>query len=223
MGIIGEPDTELVDLLAEVEAIEQASMKPIRAGVLGKRNLCRGRQRAAQIKAAQSHPFSGARHGTRQPEAPRLTNSGPVPYDAYDATRPLEDRHGGSVETTLQHPRRGFIKLEERWWSRRPASRSMATCPRLEPRRQIGVRILRREIGCLISASAAAGAEGSRCGVGPPRAAVFADRRNTQSRHGPGCASDVVECIGSTCGHTFMMMPHVTPHPISTMIVRVSR
>ena len=23
-------------------------------------------------------------------EAPRLTNSGPVPYDAYDAQRPLE-------------------------------------------------------------------------------------------------------------------------------------
>jgi Xaa-Pro aminopeptidase len=36
MGVAGEPDAELVDLLAEVEAIEQASMQPIRAGVLGK-------------------------------------------------------------------------------------------------------------------------------------------------------------------------------------------
>ena len=35
MAIIGEPDAELVDLLAEVEAIEQASMKPIRTGVMG--------------------------------------------------------------------------------------------------------------------------------------------------------------------------------------------
>src|SRR6202050_1877436 len=36
MGIAGEPDAELIELLAEVEAIEQASMKPIRPGGLGK-------------------------------------------------------------------------------------------------------------------------------------------------------------------------------------------
>jgi Xaa-Pro aminopeptidase len=46
-------------------------------------------------------------------EAPRLTSSGPVPYDAYDATRPLEAGMVISVETTLAHPRRGFIKLED--------------------------------------------------------------------------------------------------------------
>jgi Xaa-Pro aminopeptidase len=36
-----------------------------------------------------------------------------VPYDAYDADRPLETGMVVSVETTLQHPRRGFIKLED--------------------------------------------------------------------------------------------------------------
>jgi Xaa-Pro aminopeptidase len=46
-------------------------------------------------------------------EAPRLTASGPVPYDAYDASRPLETGMVVSVETTLAHPRRGFIKLED--------------------------------------------------------------------------------------------------------------
>ena len=46
-------------------------------------------------------------------EAPRLTASGPVPYDAYDATRPLEAGMVISVETTMQHPKRGFIKLED--------------------------------------------------------------------------------------------------------------
>ena len=46
-------------------------------------------------------------------EAPRLTATGPVPYDAYDASRPLETGMVVSVETTLQHPRRGFIKLED--------------------------------------------------------------------------------------------------------------
>jgi Xaa-Pro aminopeptidase len=46
-------------------------------------------------------------------EAPRLTATGPVPYDAYDADRPLERGMVVSVETTLQHPQRGFIKLED--------------------------------------------------------------------------------------------------------------
>jgi Xaa-Pro aminopeptidase len=46
-------------------------------------------------------------------EAPRLTNAGPVPYDAYDAERALEAGMVVSVETTLKHPRRGFIKLED--------------------------------------------------------------------------------------------------------------
>ena len=46
-------------------------------------------------------------------EAPRLTAHGPVPYDAYDADRPLEAGMVVSVETTLQHPQRGFIKLED--------------------------------------------------------------------------------------------------------------
>jgi Xaa-Pro aminopeptidase len=36
-----------------------------------------------------------------------------VPYDAYDASRPLEVGMVISVETTLQHPQRGFIKLED--------------------------------------------------------------------------------------------------------------
>ena len=44
-------------------------------------------------------------------EAPRLTAR--MGYDAYDAERPLEAGMVISVETTLQHPKRGFIKLED--------------------------------------------------------------------------------------------------------------
>ena len=46
-------------------------------------------------------------------EAPHLTNSGPVPYTDEDAHRPLEAGMVISVETTLKHPTRGFIKLED--------------------------------------------------------------------------------------------------------------
>ena len=46
-------------------------------------------------------------------EAPRLTGHGPIQYPAYDADRPLESGMVISIETTLAHPRRGFIKLED--------------------------------------------------------------------------------------------------------------
>jgi Xaa-Pro aminopeptidase len=46
-------------------------------------------------------------------EAPRLTSHGPVPYPGDYADRPLETGMVVSVETTLLHQTRGFIKLED--------------------------------------------------------------------------------------------------------------
>jgi Xaa-Pro aminopeptidase len=113
MGVAGEPDAELVDLLAEVEAIEQAAMKPIRSGVLGSAIYAAADTVLHTSKLHNHIHFLAHGMGLVSHEAPRLTNSGPVPYDAYDAARPLETGMVVSVETTLQHPRRGFIKLED--------------------------------------------------------------------------------------------------------------
>src|SRR5271169_4485837 len=113
MGVVGEPDAELVDLLAEVEAIEQASMKPIRSGALGNEIYAAANSVLHKSKLHNHIHFLAHGMGLVSHEAPRLTNAGPVPYDAYDATRPLETGMVVSVETTLQHPRRGFIKLED--------------------------------------------------------------------------------------------------------------
>jgi Xaa-Pro aminopeptidase len=113
MGIIGEPDAELVDLLAEVEAVEQASMKPIRPGALGKEIYAAANDVLHKSKVHNHTEFLAHGMGLVSHEAPRLTNTGPVPYDAYDADRPLETGMVISVETTLQHPQRGFIKLED--------------------------------------------------------------------------------------------------------------
>jgi Xaa-Pro aminopeptidase len=113
MGVIGEPDAELVDLLAEVETIEQASMKPIRAGALGKEIYAAANVPLHKSKLHNHIEFLAHGMGLVSHEAPRLTNSGPVPYDAYDAERPLEAGMVVSVETTLKHPQRGFIKLED--------------------------------------------------------------------------------------------------------------
>jgi len=113
MGVAGEPDAELVDLLAEVEAIEQASMQPIKAGVMGKEIYAAANAVLHKSKVHNHTHFLAHGMGLVSHEAPRLTNSGPVPYDAYDADRPLETGMVISVETTLQHPQRGFIKLED--------------------------------------------------------------------------------------------------------------
>ena len=113
MGIAGEPDAELVDLLAEVEAIEQACMKPIKAGALGQEIYAAADAVLHKSKLHNHIEFLAHGMGLVSHEAPRLTNSGPVPYDDYDAKRPLEAGMVISVETTLLHPRRGFIKLED--------------------------------------------------------------------------------------------------------------
>jgi Xaa-Pro aminopeptidase len=113
MGVAGEPDADLVDLLAEVEAVEQASMKPIRAGALGKDIYAAANAVLQKSKLHNHTEFLAHGMGLVSHEAPRLTNTGPVPYDAYDAGRPLETGMVISVETTLKHPQRGFIKLED--------------------------------------------------------------------------------------------------------------
>ena len=43
-------------------------------------------------------------------EAPRLMDGGPVPYPGYDIDRPLEAGMLLSIETTMNHPKRGLSR-----------------------------------------------------------------------------------------------------------------
>jgi len=113
MAIHGEPDAELEDLLAEIESIQRASMKPIKVGATGSVIYAAAEPLVHKSKHHNHMHFLAHGMGLVSHEAPRLTATGPVPYDAYDADRPLERGMVVSVETTLQHPQRGFIKLED--------------------------------------------------------------------------------------------------------------
>jgi len=113
MAIHGDPDPELEDLLAEIEQIQRAAMKPIKAGIAGRAIYAAAEPLVQKSKHHNHMHFLAHGMGLVSHEAPRLTATGPVPYDAYDASRPLEARMVVSVETTLQHPQRGFIKLED--------------------------------------------------------------------------------------------------------------
>jgi Xaa-Pro aminopeptidase len=113
MAVLGEPDQELHDLLGGIEDIQQACRQLMRPGTLG-RDLFSGAK--ALLEASPHKRYMGfVIHGMGliTHEAPRLTHNGPVPYEAPDAARPLEEGMVLSVETTMLHPRRGFIKLED--------------------------------------------------------------------------------------------------------------
>lgn len=113
MGFAGQPDAELEDLLAEVEAVQQAARKPIRPGALGREIYAEPDALLARSPNRDAMDFVAHGMGIISHEAPWLTDRCSVPYPAYHAERPLEAGMVLSVETTLKHPRRGFIKIED--------------------------------------------------------------------------------------------------------------
>ena len=113
MGVFGEPDAELEDLLAEVDAIQQAARRPIRRGARGGDVFAAAEALTRGSPHGNSLEFVAHGMGLISHEAPRLTDRGPVPYSAHDADLPLQTGMVLSIETTILHPRRGFIKLED--------------------------------------------------------------------------------------------------------------
>jgi len=113
MAIIGEPDAELEDLLNEIEETQRAAFKVIKPGAIGNEIYVAAEERLKKSKIHNHTEFLAHGMGLVTHEAPRLTSTGPVRYEGYDADKPLEVGMVVSVETTLQHPKRGFIKLED--------------------------------------------------------------------------------------------------------------
>jgi len=114
MGILGaKPDAELEDLLGFVEEVQQATRKPIRKGGRGGEIIDIG-ERMVEASPHKSYTHYMAHGmGLVSHEAPRLMNNPRLSYDNYDAGRPLESGMVISIETTMSHPKRGFIKLED--------------------------------------------------------------------------------------------------------------
>jgi Xaa-Pro aminopeptidase len=113
MGILGEPDAELVELLGAVDEIQQRARHPIRQGAAGGEIFTAARELVEASPHRGYLEFVAHGMGLVSHEAPRLTSRGPVPYPAYDEARPLEADMVISIETTMAHPKRGFVKLED--------------------------------------------------------------------------------------------------------------
>lgn len=113
MGVLGEPDAELQDLLGEVEAVQQAAFSKVRAGAPGGDMIAHAQGVLRRSKVAAFTDFFAHGMGLITHEVPFLMTNHPVAYEGVDAAQPLEAGMVISVETTMLHPSRGFIKLED--------------------------------------------------------------------------------------------------------------
>lgn len=113
MGILGDPDAELQDLLGEVEAVQQAAFSRVKAGTPGGDVIANAEKVLKASKVAAYTDFFAHGMGLITHEVPFLMTNHPVAYEGVDAARPLEENMVISVETTMLHPSRGFIKLED--------------------------------------------------------------------------------------------------------------
>lgn len=113
VGVLGEPDAELEDLLAQVETVQQAAFAKIKHGTCGGDVIDAANMVRASIDGTDYTDFFAHGMGIITHEAPFLVTNHPVTYDAEDADKPLEAGMVVSVETTMLHPTRGYIKLED--------------------------------------------------------------------------------------------------------------
>jgi Xaa-Pro aminopeptidase len=112
MAIVGEPSQLHEDLLAEIDAIQQAARGQIKAGNPGSEIYAAAEMQIARSPHRQYVDFVTHGLGMVTHETPRLAPSG-FPYAPEDAAAPLEEGMVFSVETAIKHPEIGFIKLED--------------------------------------------------------------------------------------------------------------
>ena len=113
MAVLGEPDAELVDLLGELETVQQAAFARVAPGVLGGDMIAAGEAALRAQPSAAFTDFFAHGMGLITHEVPFLMTNHPVAYDGVDAGRALEAGMVLSIETTMLHPTRGFLKLED--------------------------------------------------------------------------------------------------------------
>ena len=113
MAYAGEPDQELVELLGQVELVQQAARKDLRAGTVGADIFEHANSALAECPAREAMFFSAHGMGIVSHEAPWLMPNAFPRYRAHHRDQPLEAGMVISIETELHHTERGFIKLED--------------------------------------------------------------------------------------------------------------
>lgn len=113
MGVLGEPDDELESLLGDIDAVQMAAREAVEPGAKGHTIFAAAHAERVRRTHGAAIQFVAHGMGLISHEAPRLTATGPVRYPATHADLPLKPGFVLSIESWIEHPRRGFIKLED--------------------------------------------------------------------------------------------------------------
>ncbi|HET6507828.1 MAG TPA: Xaa-Pro peptidase family protein [Baekduia sp.] len=113
MGIAGEPSARHRELLAEVDAVQQAARAAVIAGRRGGDLFDAVGEVIGELPDGPRMSFLAHGTGLLTHEAPRLTDTGSPPYPATHRDRDLVAGMVLSIETHVADPALGFVKLED--------------------------------------------------------------------------------------------------------------
>ncbi|WCB94971.1 hypothetical protein DSM104299_03711 [Baekduia alba] len=113
MGLAGAPTHRHDDLLAQVDAVQQAVRAAVAPGRRGGDLFDVAATTIAGLPDAAHLSFLAHGTGLLTHEAPRLTDSGSPPYPATHRERPLEAGMVLSIESQVADPELGLVKLED--------------------------------------------------------------------------------------------------------------
>jgi Xaa-Pro aminopeptidase len=113
MGCLGEPTARMIEILAEVDAVQMAARAEIKPGRTGQDVYAAAEATQAECPDAARMSFVAHGMGVVSHEVPYLTDERTVPYPAIHRRRPFEPGMVLSVETELVDDEVGFVKLED--------------------------------------------------------------------------------------------------------------
>lgn len=113
MAVHGQPTQYMTDLMDEIESVQQAVRTVVRHGARGGDLYDAARSAMSRCEHTEHMMFLAHGMGLITHEVPRLTATGPVPYPADHAELPLQAGNILSIETWIEDPTVGFVKLED--------------------------------------------------------------------------------------------------------------
>lgn len=113
MAVHGEPTPRMTEIMEQIESVQQLVRTVVRAGARGADIYDAALPAVARCPDRATMRFLAHGMGLITHEVPRLTATGPVPYPADHAELPLQAGNVLSIESWIEDPEIGFVKLED--------------------------------------------------------------------------------------------------------------
>jgi len=113
MAVHGEPTARMTELMDQMESVQQIVRTVVKAGRRGADIYDAALPALAACPDHKVMRFLAHGMGLITHEVPRLTSVGPVPYPGDHAELPLQAGNVLSIESWVEDPEIGFVKLED--------------------------------------------------------------------------------------------------------------